>query len=165
MNKSVDLEKTIRSAHESIPPALLFEMIRSFVSLAATLNLSHSVKQLGSTRQTVRRHISTLEEAMNAPLFSVNDRQYTLTDAGRNALPGAEDILARGITWLRGQSRSIGSLQHLRADHGDWTFTKNNNPLAAFGLISRCCCAKLFERGQCLLERSRTRCLNMFGPF
>ncbi len=129
MNKSVDLEKTISSAHESIPPALLFEMIRSFVSLAATLNLSHSVKQLGSTRQTVRRHISTLEEAMNTPLFSVNDRQYTLTDAGRNALPGAEDILARGITWLRGQSRSIGSLQHLRADHGDWHFYQEQQPL------------------------------------
>lgn len=129
MNKSVDLEKTISSANGSVPPALLFEMIRSFVSLAATLNLSHSVKQLGSTRQTVRRHISTLEEAMNSPLFSVNDRQYTLTDAGRNALPGAEDILARGITWLRGQSRSIGSLQHLRADHGDWHFYQEQQPL------------------------------------
>ena len=41
---------------------LLFEILRSFTMLAATLNLSHAVKELGSTRQTVRRHISQLED-------------------------------------------------------------------------------------------------------
>lgn len=129
MNKSVDLRNPSSSAGESVPPALLFEMIRSFVSLAATLNLSHSVKELNSTRQTVRRHISTLETAMGAPLFSVDDRQYSLTDAGRRALPGAEDILARGITWLRGQSSTIGCLQYLSATHEGWHFYQEQQPL------------------------------------
>ncbi|NNE52365.1 MAG: LysR family transcriptional regulator [Sulfitobacter sp.] len=104
-------------------------MIRSFVTLAATLNLSHAVKELGSTRQTVRRHIATLEEAMGAPLFFLDDRQYFLTSAGENALPDAKDILARGTTWLKGQSSSIGHLQHLKARVGDWDFYQEQQPL------------------------------------
>ncbi|MEP3512466.1 MAG: hypothetical protein ABJN38_11970, partial [Lentilitoribacter sp.] len=47
--------KAIRKPTES--HALLHEMIRSFTTLARTLNLSHAVKELGSTRQTLRRHI------------------------------------------------------------------------------------------------------------
>lgn len=129
MNKAVDLAKPSNAEVQDIAPPLLFEMIRSFVSLAATLNLSHSVKALNSTRQTVRRHISTLETAMGSALFSVDERQYSLTDAGRSALPGAEDILARGTTWLRGQSTSIGCLQHLKATHGDWHFYQEQQPL------------------------------------
>ena len=45
---------------------LLFEMIRSFTTLAQTLNLSHAVAELNSTRQTVRRHISQLEALRSA---------------------------------------------------------------------------------------------------
>ena len=41
---------------------LLFEMLRSFTTLARTLNLSHAVEELNSTRQTIRRHISQLED-------------------------------------------------------------------------------------------------------
>ena len=129
MNKTIDLNNTIAAERANVPPALLFEMIRSFVTLAATLNLSHAIKDLCSTRQTVRRHISTLEEAMGAPLFFVDDRQYFLTDAGNNALADAKDILARGTTWLRGQSSSIGHLQHLKAKVDDWDFYQEQQPL------------------------------------
>ena len=111
------------------PPALLFEMIRSFVTLAATLNLSHAVKDLSSTRQTVRRHISTLEEEMGAQLFYVDDRRYQLTAAGEAALPGAKDILARGTTWLRGQVSSVGHLQLLKAHVGQWDFYQEQQPI------------------------------------
>ena len=111
------------------PPALLFEMIRSFLNLASTLNLSHAVKDLGSTRQTVRRHISQLEETMGAPLFLVEDRRYQLSELGQSVLPDAKDILARGTTWLGGQSRSIGQLQRLQANVGDWDFYQEQQPL------------------------------------
>lgn len=114
------------------PPALLFEMIRSFVTLARTLNLSHAVKELSSTRQTVRRHIATLEEEMGAPLFYIDDRRYRLTEVGEAALPGAKDILARGTTWLRGQVSSIGHLQQLKARVGQWEFYQEQQPI---GLI------------------------------
>lgn len=132
MNKTIDIEAPALSADANVTPGLLFEMIRSFVTLAAKLNLSHAVRELGSTRQTVRRHISTLEEAMGKPLFYVDDRRYYLTEAGENALPDAKDILARGTTWLRGQSSSIGHLQHLRATVGAWDFYQEQQPL---GLI------------------------------
>lgn len=129
MNKSMDLKAAVFPANTNVTPGLLFEMIRSFVTLAATLNLSHAVKELGSTRQTVRRHISALEDAMGARLFVVDDRRYFLTDAGENALPDAKDILARGTTWLRGQSSSIGHLQHLKATVGAWDFYQEQQPL------------------------------------
>ncbi len=119
---------TLQAAKDA-PPALLFEMIRSFVALAEALNLSVAVRELESTRQTVRRHISSLETAMGAELFTVVDRRYRLTAAGENALPDAKDILAKGTTWLRGQSRSVGTLQHLKADVGDWTFFQQQQPI------------------------------------
>lgn len=111
------------------PPALLFEMIRSFVTLARTLNLSHAVKELGSTRQTVRRHISQLEETMGGPLFLVEDRRYQLSELGDGLLPDAKDILARGALWLRGQARSVGQLQRLQANLEDWDFYQQQQPL------------------------------------
>lgn len=129
MNKIMDTKDLNVSAPQDVPPALLFEMIRSFVSLASTLNLSHSVLDLGSTRQTVRRHISNLEEAMGAPLFDIDERRYRLSQAGENALPGAKDILARGVTWLNGQSSTIGHLQLLKAEVGDWDFYQEQQPI------------------------------------
>ncbi|MEO1399352.1 MAG: LysR family transcriptional regulator, partial [Pseudomonadota bacterium] len=68
---------------------LLFEMLRSFTTLAKTLNLSHAVSELNSTRQTVRRHIALLEEMRGEVLFDVVNRRYELTEAGQAALPAA----------------------------------------------------------------------------
>lgn len=124
-----DTQTDTLPAQDQPPPALLFEMIRSFVTLASTLNLSHAVKDLNSTRQTVRRHIASLEAAMGGPLFAVDDRRYQLTEMGESVLPDAKDILARGITWLRGQTSSKGHLQKLRAHVGDWDFYQEQQPL------------------------------------
>jgi biotin operon repressor len=96
--------------------ALLHEMIRSFTTLARTLNLSHAVKELGSTRQTVRRHIAQLEEAKGVALFTIEDRQYRLTEAGRRALPEARDILIRGRSWLLGHVSHLDGMQRVMAD-------------------------------------------------
>jgi hypothetical protein len=90
----------------TVPPSqsILFELLRSFTTLARTLNLSHAVKELKSTRQTVRRHILQLEELRGEPLFELIDRQYRLTPAGKAALPEAEELLARGTAWMLNQS-------------------------------------------------------------
>ena len=90
---------------------LLYEMLRSFVSLAETLNLSRTVAELGSTRQTVRRHIAILEEARGHSLFEVVDRQYVLTDRGQQALPEAEELLQRGQAWFEARLGHIDGLQ------------------------------------------------------
>ena len=94
-------------------PPLLYEMIRSFVSLANTLNLTRTVEELGSTRQTVRRHISTLEEHKGGPLFEVADRRYALTELGQGCLPEAKELLLRGAAWLDGRSSHANGLQRL----------------------------------------------------
>lgn len=110
--------------------ALLHEMIRSFTTLARTLNLSHAVKELGSTRQTLRRHIALLEEMKGVELFVVRDRQYHLTDAGQRALPEAEDILARGNSWLNRDVGHFEGLQHLSKVLPDgWYFHQQQRPI------------------------------------
>lgn len=109
---------------------LLFEMIRSFTTLASTLNLSHAVRELGSTRQTVRRHISQLEELKGGELFSVVDRQYQLTDLGRCVLPEAMELQAQAEGWVSGQSQLIGGMQYLRHETDDgWMYFQQQHPI------------------------------------
>lgn len=114
-----------------IQQPLLFEMIRSFTTLARTLNLSHAVSELGSTRQTVRRHIAQLEDAKGEQLFDVVERQYRLTDAGRAALPEALDILARGTAWITGKLSLVNGLQCLRHQEDDgWCHYQQQQPIS-----------------------------------
>lgn len=130
---------------------ILFEMLRSFTTLARTLNLSKAVRELKSTRQTVRRHIDILEKARGKKLFELNDRQYRLTKIGERSIPDAEIILARGNAWLSGQLEHIGKLQTIKIDNqtsspdspvfysqqhplsGVW---RDGTPLLRFGLDS-----------------------------
>lgn len=92
------------------PPALFYEMLRSFVTVARTLNLSEAERELNSTRQTIRRHISALEELKGVALFEVTGRQYRLTEAGADALPGARNLLARSRAWLEHRFHQNGGL-------------------------------------------------------
>lgn len=109
---------------------LLFEMLRSFTTLADTLNLSHAVRELGSTRQTVRRHVSQLEEIKGGPLFVVNDRQYQLTDLGCRVLPEAQHLLSQAEGWLFGNASMIGGMQYLRHSSPDgWYFFQQQHPI------------------------------------
>jgi biotin operon repressor len=84
--------------------SLLFEMLRSFVTLADTLNVSRAVQLLGVTRQTLRRHIETLEASRGQQLFTVEDRQYRLTDEGCQAVQEARSLLERGRAWLESEA-------------------------------------------------------------
>lgn len=119
-----DLEQNVRGY------PLLFEMLRSFTCLAATLNLSHAVRELNSTRQTVRRHVNQLEELKGGPLFEVTERQYALTDLGQSILPEALDLLARAEGWLTGQARLINGMQYLRREDPDgWFFFQQQQPI------------------------------------
>lgn len=99
--------------NEKQTSSILFELLRSFISLADTLNLSKTVRELGSTRQTVRRHVKLLEERTGNSFFTVEDRQYYMTKAGQRALPEAKVLVARGQAWLNNQSSHIGGLSHL----------------------------------------------------
>ncbi|NIA67239.1 LysR family transcriptional regulator [Pelagibius litoralis] len=83
-------------------PPVLFEMMKSLTTLGRTLNLSKTVATLGITRQTVRRHISTLESIKGAKFFEITDRQYVLTEPGRQAIREAERVLEQAEAWLSG---------------------------------------------------------------
>lgn len=128
MNKE---SKIVASENQrSKAPALLYEMIRSFVTLADTLNLSHAVIQLDSTRQTVRRHIASLEERMGTTLFDVDNRRYQLTDSGREVLPQAIELLGSADAWSLGKIRNIGRLLKLSHEEPNgWTFYQQQQPL------------------------------------
>ncbi|HGG65343.1 MAG TPA: LysR family transcriptional regulator, partial [Rhodobacteraceae bacterium] len=103
--------------------AILFELLRSYTVLARTLNLSKAVRELGSTRQTVRRHISLLEERKGEALFRLEERQYFLTEAGKRSLKEAKELLARSEAWLDNNTGQDDGLLHMAFD-GD-----NGEPL------------------------------------
>ncbi len=84
-------------------PPVLFDMMKSLTTLGRTLNLTKTVSELAVSRQTVRRHISTLEEIKGTAFFEVRDRHYTLTEAGKRAVGEAEKVLAQAESWLDGQ--------------------------------------------------------------
>ncbi|MBT4889120.1 MAG: LysR family transcriptional regulator [Rhodospirillales bacterium] len=104
-----------QSQHQSI----LFEMLRSFTTLAYTLNLSKAVRILGSTRQTLRRHIDILEEIRGEKLFEVQDRQYHLTETGSQSLKEAGSLLERGEAWLEGRIKTVDGLSLVKYDDED----------------------------------------------
>lgn len=112
-------------------PALLFEMLRSFASLARTLNLSESVRELESTRQTIRRHISMLEEYKGNALFTFDNRQYRLTEMGKNSLREADELLARGAAWLHNESRQVNDLHYLALQEGNIPYFLQQHPLTS----------------------------------
>jgi len=110
--------------------ALLFEILRSFTTLADTLNLSRAVEKLGTTRQTVRRHIELAEDAKGAKLFEVENRSYRLTDAGKRALHEAEHILMRGEAWLRSVTGHEDDLYCVSIEEEDgFAFYSQQQPL------------------------------------
>lgn len=74
-------------------------MLKAFVSLGETLSLTKTCEQIGATRQTVRRHISDLEEIIGHKLFSIVERQYQLTPSGISHMDGAAKILRSVDIW------------------------------------------------------------------
>lgn len=81
------------------PGGVTVAMLRAFVSMSRSLNLSKTCQELGATRQTVRRHINDLETIKGEKLFTVEDRKYQLTAAGRASIDGAKNILLNLDTW------------------------------------------------------------------
>lgn len=87
-------------------PSVIYEMLRSFVSVADTLNISKAVEQLGFTRQTIRRHLDDLEVITGGPLFEVRNRQYHLTDLGEQRISGARELASSLDEWIEDQYAS-----------------------------------------------------------
>lgn len=120
----------IAGAPDDTAPALLFEMMRSFVTLAKTLNLSHAVKELKSTRQTLRRHIASLEAMKGGALFDVKDRRYELTSLGVEILPQAKKLVIESEAWATGSSKLVNGLQYFKHHNDDgWFLYLQQHPI------------------------------------
>lgn len=118
------------------PPALLFEMMRSFATLARTLNLSQAVREMGSTRQTLRRHISLLEEYKGGPLFNLDERQYSLTQMGKDSLEEAKTLLTRAEAWLHNETSGRNGLFHFALQEGQVPYMLQQHPLSELWISS-----------------------------
>lgn len=113
-------------------------MLRAFVVLSQTLNLTKACRKLGATRQTVRRHISDLEEIKGQPLFKIEDRQYQLTPFGKASIEDAKSILLHLDTWS-GQSnltkrRSYGLEASCFVDADGRKFFSQQHPVSKIAL-------------------------------
>ncbi|MGI9355383.1 MAG: helix-turn-helix domain-containing protein [Rhizobiaceae bacterium] len=109
-------------------PASFTEMLRSFVVLARSLNLSQTVETLGVTRQTVRRHLSALEELRGEKLLILDAQRYKLTDAGETSLRMAENLLRQSRRWAGSNAGQLGGLSHaaVRDSDGGWFYAQQH---------------------------------------
>ena len=80
----------------------LIEMLGTFLVLAETLNVTHTEQIVGSTRQTIKRHIKALETLRGHALFTVFDKNYSLTDEGIRAIPPATQLILDAANWAKG---------------------------------------------------------------
>ena len=113
-------------------------MLRAFICLSQTLNLSKACEELGTTRQTVRRHITDLETILGQQLFEVVDRQYHLTLQANDVLEEAKGLLLRLDSWA-GQSslkkNSSGGLEKLQYTDADGrTFYSQQHPVSQIAM-------------------------------
>ncbi len=135
-------------------PPVLFEMLRSFTTLARILNLSRTAEALGVTRQTVRRHIDHLEQIKREKLFQVQHRQYAVTSAGLLCLGDAESVLAGAQSWLTGDSTTVNGLRYIKHQvDGEHPFYAQQQPVTRMWTIG----PPLVQKGLQIWATSRSQ--------
>lgn len=85
-------------------PAVFYHMLRSFIELAETLNLSAAAKKLETTRHTIKRHIAELESLKGQKFFTYDNRSFKLTMQGLSALEEARYLVSQANSWLAKKS-------------------------------------------------------------
>src|SRR6202453_547548 len=74
--------------------AMEVRQLEMFRTLAQELNFTRTAEIVHTVQSNVTAQIKALEEELGVPLFDRLGRRVTLTDAGRNFLPFAEQALA-----------------------------------------------------------------------
>ncbi len=93
--------------------------LRTFLAAAERGSYQRAAEALGYTQSTVTVQIRQLEEELGVPLFQREGRRMALTEAGRQALPQARELLAgaeRLASSIREESAPTGTL---RVDLGE----------------------------------------------
>lgn len=117
----------------SLATPLLYEMLRSFTALAATQNLSETVKVLGASRQTIRRHVMELEELVGHTLMIRDERQYQLTQRGRIFAKDAVAVLNKTNDLMAGTMQNEGRLAfvHFFEEESPYFLSRQHSLLSA----------------------------------
>lgn len=93
--------------------------LRTFLAAADRGSYQRAAEALGYTQSTVTVQIRQLEEELGVPLFQREGRRMALTEAGRQALPQARELLAGRSGWPPASGRS----RPPRAPSG-WTWAR-----------------------------------------
>ena len=93
-------------------PKNFTEMLKSFVAMGRTLNLSRAASESDVARPTLRRHLQQLDELCQGNLFKLENQNYRLTDLGEKALPIAENLLRQSQRFFSPTSSKLGGLMH-----------------------------------------------------
>ncbi len=91
-------------------PAIDSNHLRIFVMLAHVANMSRAAEELGMTASGVSHCLKTLEEDLGCRLFDRDSRKFNITDAGREVLVFAEQILTDMQT-MRGKLKKFTDLR------------------------------------------------------
>ncbi len=75
--------------------------LRTFIAVAATGNLTRAAEQLHLTQPAVSGQIKALEHELNVQLFRRASRGMVLTDAGKELLKEAQDVVRRADGVIR----------------------------------------------------------------
>lgn len=69
--------------------------LKYFISVAQTLNFTEAARRNGITQPSISHHINELEKQLGVVLFFRDRRSVTMTDAGREFLPYAIEIVQK----------------------------------------------------------------------
>ena len=102
--------------------------IETFLWVARLGSFSAAAERLGATQASVSHRIATLEQELGVSLFDRDPRSVTLTPAGRQAVPRAEEIL-----------RAVGAFSLAIADPErlEGTVSLGTNDVIAHSMLSR----------------------------
>jgi DNA-binding transcriptional LysR family regulator len=93
----IDHKTNIFGAEYKFNRCIIARMIRelkTFIAITRDGTFSAAGARLGLTQSAVRAQMPKLEEALGAPLFERTRRTAVLNDAGQNALPVVQEIVA-----------------------------------------------------------------------
>ncbi|MFZ5936828.1 LysR substrate-binding domain-containing protein [Pseudomonas sp. HS6-2] len=83
-------------------PALDLDLLRTFVALADHTSFAEAGRHLGRTQASVTQHMQRLEQQVGVALLRKQGRHKSLTDAGRQLLRHARQMLALNDEALAG---------------------------------------------------------------
>ncbi|MDI9778761.1 MULTISPECIES: LysR substrate-binding domain-containing protein [Pseudomonas] len=83
-------------------PALDLDLLRTFVAIADHTSFAEAGRHLGRTQASVTQHMQRLEQQVGVALLRKQGRQKSLTDAGRQLLRHARQMLALNDEALAG---------------------------------------------------------------